>query len=256
MSQELKTEADGLDGATSVEANAQSSTTDQTSKEADTVVADDQIDVESQDAGADDQADTTGDAVDAIVAEALEANGTLESNVVVDQVAGGSEGTLADIVEDLEEKLAAAVAEKDAAVEKLQYEAAEFQNIRKRQEQRVSDAISRANANLIMRLLPVLDDLELAFANVPESLSVDGDESEEAAWIAGFKQIQKKLLNLLEEEGVTPIDATGEFDPNLHEAILSEPSDEVESGHIIGVLRTGYEFKGQVLRPSMVRVAS
>jgi len=185
----------------------------------------------------------------------------------------------AEIIEQLrtelaekESELAAKSAEVDEQVDKLQRAAAEYQNTRRRQERQLSDSITRANADLIRRLLPIVDDLDLAFQNAPQGLSAsdteDGDSAgddtgEEAeskaaadAWVSGFRQIQKKLLALLEEEGVTPIDASGEFDPLLHEAVLSEPSDEVESGHVIGVLRAGYEFKGQVLRPAMVRVAA
>jgi molecular chaperone GrpE len=73
--------------------------------------------------------------------------------------------------------------------------------------------------------------------------------------VEGFRQIQKKLLALLEEEGVSAIPAEGEFDPMLHEAVMSEPSETVESGHITGLLRGGYLHKGRVLRPALVRVA-
>lgn len=170
----------------------------------------------------------------------------------------------AALIEQLREELAAAQAQVEMTEDKLKRAAADFQNIRRRQERHLSDAIERANADLIRQLLPILDDLELAFENAPgsdaEDEDVEADEAEdegtEQAWIAGFRQIQKKLLDLLQEQGVSKIDASGPFDPSLHEAVVSEPNDEVESGHIIGVLRTGYEFKGQVLRPSMVRVAA
>ena len=89
------------------------------------------------------------------------------------------------------------------------------------------------------------------FGNLPAELT-----AEESGWVDGFRQIQKKLVNILTEQGLTPIRAEGEFDPNLHEAITSEPHDDIESGHIIQTLRAGYEYKGRVLRPAMVRVAS
>lgn len=171
----------------------------------------------------------------------------------------------AEIIERLRAELEEARNEADESVDKLQRTAAEFQNARRRQERMLSDSIDRANADLIRRMLPILDDLDLAFQNAPISrtgdaenakVETDPQQENEEAWIAGFRQIQKKLLNLLEEEGVTPIDASGAFDPQRHEAVLSEESDEIESGHIIGVLRSGYEFKGQVLRPAMVRVAA
>jgi len=180
-----------------------------------------------------------------------------EESTAVDE----EESTDEEIIAQLREELIAARAAVDENVEKLQRTAAEFQNARRRQERQLSEAIDRANVDLIRRMLPILDDFELAFQNAPGDESDDGETPEEGdaagkAWVLGFRQIQKKLLSILEDEGVTPIDASGEFNPELHEAVLSEPSDEVESGHVISVLRTGYEFKGKVLRPAMVRVAA
>ena len=138
-----------------------------------------------------------------------------------------------------------------AQTDKSQRIAAEFQNSKKRQERQLSDAIQRASGHLVEQLLPILDDFDLAFGNLPEDLG-----EEDSSWVEGFRQIHKKLASVLEDQGVTPIALDGEFDPNLHEAISSEPSEDVESGHIIETLRVGYEFKGRVLRPAMVRVAS
>lgn len=150
----------------------------------------------------------------------------------------------------LEAELAEAQANAAAYLDQMQRTAAEFQNTRRRQERQLQASIERATEGLILRLLPVLDDLELAFQNVPESVN-----AEEAAWVDGFRQIRNKLLNILKQEGVEPIAPEGEFDPNHHEAITNEPSNEVESGHIIATLRTGYKHKDRVLRPALVRVA-
>jgi molecular chaperone GrpE len=168
-----------------------------------------------------------------------------------------------DEVVQLREQLAAAEAKAADYLDKFQRSAAEFQNIRRRQEKQFSEEIERANAGLIRRLLPVLDDLELAFQNTPASVqnqSSDGNAAGEqqpqtASWIEGFRQIQKKLFDILSEQGVTVINTSGAFDPVLHEAIGSEPSDSVASGHIIAPVRAGYEYKGRVLRPALVRVA-
>ena len=73
--------------------------------------------------------------------------------------------------------------------------------------------------------------------------------------VRGFDLIRRKLNTLVEREGVVVIDATGAFDPNLHEAISHEPSDTVPSGHIIAEVRRGYRLNDRVLRPSYVRVA-
>ena len=134
-------------------------------------------------------------------------------------------------------------------MDKSQRMAAEFQNSRRRQEKQLAEEIDRAGAHLVKRLLPIVDDFDLAFANVPADLEAGH------AWIDGFHQIHKKLHALLEEEGVVAIARDGEFDPALHEAVTSEVSDSVPSGHIIATLRTGYTHRGRVLRPALVRVA-
>ena len=156
-----------------------------------------------------------------------------------------------EIIAALEAELSEVKAAAATQTDQLQRLAAEFQNSKRRQEKQVADAIDRAGSHVIQQLLPVIDDFDLAFGNLPAELTV-----EESGWVDGFRQIQKKLVNILTEQGLTPIRAEGEFDPNLHEAITSEPHDDIESGHIIQTLRTGYEYKGRVLRPAMVRVAS
>jgi len=162
------------------------------------------------------------------------------------------EPTPDEIIAGLEAEVTAAQALAAEHQDRLLRVQAEFQNTTRRQEKRLMDSIERANQSLILRLLPVFDDFDLAFSNVPADLS-----ETDAAWITGFRQIQKKLTDGLAEEGVGAIDETGSlFDPNRHEAISSEPNDEVESGHIIQTLRAGYEHKSRVLRPALVRVAA
>ena len=156
----------------------------------------------------------------------------------------------AAIIEQLEAELAAAREEAAANLEQMKRVAAEFQNSKRRQEKQLADAIDRAGAQFVQSALPILDDFDLAFQNVPEGL-----DAEDAAWLDGFRQIQRKLADLLAAQGVELIPLEGEFDPNRHEAISSEPSEEVESGHIIETLRAGYTHKDRVLRPALVRVA-
>jgi molecular chaperone GrpE len=92
----------------------------------------------------------------------------------------------------------------------------------------------------------VLDDLELALQNRPA----------DNAWANGIELIARKLQNILESEGVKRIEAKGlAFDPNFHDAITNEPSEEVESGHVIDVVRNGYMLGERVIRPASVRVA-
>ncbi len=155
-----------------------------------------------------------------------------------------------EIIEQLQAELVTAQAKADDLLDKLQRTVAEAQNSRRRQERQLSEELERASGRIIRRLLPVFDDLNLAFQNIPADL-----DSTTAPWVDGFRQIQKKLGNLLEEEGVTSLMVDGEFDPSRHEAVTSEPHETVASGHIIETLRTGYEYKGRVLRPALVRVA-
>jgi len=156
----------------------------------------------------------------------------------------------ADIITQLQAEVAAEKARADELLDKLQRTAADFQNSRRRQERQLSEELERASTRIIKHLLPVIDDFQLAFQNLPSEV-----ENGASGWVDGFRQIQKKMTTLLEDEGITPIAPDGEFDPNRHEAVTSEPNESVPSGHIIDTLRTGYELKGRVLRPALVRVA-
>jgi len=128
---------------------------------------------------------------------------------------------------------------------------AEAQNMRRRFERERSELISSANERLLLRILPVLDDVNLAFVNIPADLN-----EQDQKWVSGFALIQRKLSNTLLSEGMSVIETEGqEFDPALHEAVSSEPNDSVPSGHVIATLRSGYIYKGKVLRPALVRVA-
>lgn len=127
---------------------------------------------------------------------------------------------------------------------------AEFTNFRKRQERERELARFETVGRIAKRYLPIVDDLGRALNDPPT-------EGDGAAWSEGIELIYRKLINILEAEGVTPIEAEGEiFDPNLHEAVVQTESDEHESGQVIEVLQTGYKMGDRVLRPTMVRIAA
>ena len=127
---------------------------------------------------------------------------------------------------------------------------AELSNARKRFQREQEQAFANARADVLGCLLPIVDDFERAFDTLPDNLS-------RLTWIEGVWLIQHKFRMLLEQEGVTQIDATGqEFDPFWHQAITHEPSAEVPEGQIIAELQKGYKLGERVLRPSMVRVSS
>ncbi|MBI3958715.1 MAG: nucleotide exchange factor GrpE [Chloroflexi bacterium] len=158
--------------------------------------------------------------------------------------------TSVETIARLEAELAAVQAQADEAIDRMQRIAADFQNTRKRQERLLQESLERATQRLLIALLPVQDDFDLAFRNLPDRLS-----QEEMAWVDGFRRIHGKLSTILTDEGVTVVETEGPFNPNRHEAVTNEPSDDVESGHIIATLRTGYVLKERVLRPALVRVA-
>jgi molecular chaperone GrpE len=122
---------------------------------------------------------------------------------------------------------------------------ADFVNYKQRAEQEKSEIIEFANSTLISNVLPIMDDLERAFASVPADL-------EESNWTEGIRLIYNKLKTSLEAQGLTEIEARGEpFDPRLHEAIMQQNGKE---GMVIEELQKGYKFKEKVIRPSLVTV--
>jgi molecular chaperone GrpE len=123
---------------------------------------------------------------------------------------------------------------------------AEFQNYKKRIERDNELTYSSMKGDIIKKVLPALDDLERALQNRPA----------DDAWASGVELIARKLQNILESEGVKRIEAQGAaFDPTFHEAISHEPSNEVESEHVIAVVQNGYMLGERVIRPALVRVA-
>lgn len=127
---------------------------------------------------------------------------------------------------------------------------AEFANYKKRTERERRDLFQRGALDTLQALLPIIDDFDRAFESVPEALSGD-------PWVDGVSMIQRSFANLLETIEVEQINPTGEpFDPNLHQAIGAEDSDEVESGHVIETLQKGYRAGDKVLRLALVKVAN
>jgi molecular chaperone GrpE len=127
---------------------------------------------------------------------------------------------------------------------------AELSNARKRFQREQQQSYTNAKADVLSRLLPIVDDLERAFETLPDDLSGHG-------WVEGIRLVQCKAQGLLEQEGVAPIDAVGrEFDPFLHQAVTHEPSDQVPEGHVIAQMQRGYSLGDRVLRPCMVRVSA
>lgn len=150
----------------------------------------------------------------------------------------------------IEEQLAAAQAEAEDYKDRWLRSQAEFANARKRMEKQRLETYTNATASVIGKLLPIVDDFERAMENLPEEIKDNN-------WLEGIQLVQRKLVSTLDNFNVTAIEAIGEpFDPNLHEAITQEPSDEFESGAVCRVLQTGYKIGDRVIRPSLVVVAA
>jgi len=147
------------------------------------------------------------------------------------------------------QELEAMHAKADEYLDGWQRARAEFTNYKKRVEREQAQIYQTVTGNIIKQYMEITDDFERALNNKP--LGSDGSE-----WANGIDLIYRKLLAILQNEGVVRMDAQGQvFDPNLHEAITSEESDACKSGEIIEVLQPGYMIGNRVLRPAMVRVA-
>lgn len=126
---------------------------------------------------------------------------------------------------------------------------ADLENTRKRLMREKEEAVKYANAVLLEKLLPVVDNFELG-------LSAARQSSDSSAVLSGMAMVQKQLEDFLRDHGMQPLDAVGQrFDPNLHEALGEEASGEVPEGFVIRQLRKGYKLRDRLLRAANVFVS-
>ncbi len=131
-------------------------------------------------------------------------------------------------------------------LKELQYAKADLQNIQKQNLKRLQVVMDRANGSILQQLIPILDELQILGSN----------DAEVDKLIEGVQMVERKLMKVLELEGVQPIEAEGlRFDPFKHEAIMEVETLEVEEGLITEEIRRGYTYKDRVLRASVVKVA-
>jgi molecular chaperone GrpE len=145
------------------------------------------------------------------------------------------------------DELGAVQAERDELFDRLQRLAAEFDNFRKRAAREQGEVVARANERLVKELLPVLDDLGRALDAA--------EEHEEVALEEGVRLVHRSLASLLEREGLAEIETDGQFDPHVHEALLTQQS-ELAEGSILQVIQKGYRLGEHVLRPARVVVSA
>ena len=138
-------------------------------------------------------------------------------------------------------------ADRDQLFDRLQRLAAEFDNFRKRNAREQAAFAERASERLVKELIPILDDLGRA-------LEAAADH-EEAKLEDGVRLVHRSLEDLLQKQGLTEIETDGKFDPHVHEALLSQPS-EAEEGSVIEVVQKGYRIGDKVVRPARVIVVA
>lgn len=154
---------------------------------------------------------------------------------------GGADGATPDALTTL-------TAERDDLKDRLLRMTAEFDNYRKRVDRERRELADAAAVDLIRDLLPILDDLERAMAAAGDSAA--------NPLLAGVTLTHKQLLEQLRRRNIEPIAAVGElFNPEVHEAVASEPAEGRRDGEIVAEFRRGYRIGGRLLRAAMVKVA-
>ena len=150
-------------------------------------------------------------------------------------------------LEELKQNVEALEKEKEELTNKLMRLQADFDNYRKRMKAEKEELQKFANFELMKKMIPIIDNMERALASAEKS---------DDGVIEGLEMILRQFKEVLESEGVTAISSAGKaFDPALHEAVLTEESEECSPGTVIEELQKGYLMKDRVLRPSMVKVA-
>ncbi len=167
----------------------------------------------------------------------------------LEEVENSSESSEISKEEEIE-ALKAKVAELE---EKYLRAHAEFENLKKRLEKEKATAVAYANELFARDMLSIIDALDSA-ANIKESKEVKPEELFEKIK-EGIDLTVEQFKKAFEKHGIELIDVSGEFDPNIHEAVMQVDSEEKDSGEILQVFQKGYKIKDRVLRPAMVSIA-
>lgn len=164
------------------------------------------------------------------------------------------EETPAKAEEKKEKKKSKKKDKKDEKIEELNdrllRNMAEFENFRNRSEKEKAAKFDMGAKNVVEKVLPIVDNFERGLAAVPE-------EEKDNAFVKGMEAVYKQFTTVLEEIGVTPIEAVGkEFDPNLHNAVMHDEDETKEANIISEEFQKGYMYKDSVVRHSMVKVVN
>jgi len=165
---------------------------------------------------------------------------TIEADVADGEPSSPSAEALLARVQDAER-------ERDEVLDNLRRVAADFDNYRKRVAREQTQLFARSGERVVSKLLPVLDDLVRALDAA--------EHHEEAKVLEGVRMTKDALAGVLASEGVEEIPTDGPFDPHVHEALMTQPAEDVEPGHVVQVIQRGYRMGDVVLRPARVVVA-
>ncbi len=166
-----------------------------------------------------------------------------------DQGPGAEAAGLETRIQELETDLEESNRERSQYKEALLRAQADLSNYKRRSDEERGEQLKYANSRLILKVLPVLDDLGLAMDHVAES-------DAGASWLEGVQLIHRKLQALVESESVTRIEPEGrDFDPTEHEAMGYQESSDHDEGQVLSVVRNGYKLHGRVIRPALVILA-
>ena len=156
----------------------------------------------------------------------------------------------------IEEQLKECQKLKDEYLAGWQRARADLLNYKKEDMERVGDILKYANEGLILKMLPIIDNLEIALKNLPFAELRSSHPSAKASVDEGFSQIRKQFQDFLNEQGVEEIKSVGEkFDPNLHEVVEEVEAKGKESGIVFEETQKGYTINGRLLKPAKVKVS-
>jgi molecular chaperone GrpE len=197
-----------------------------------------------------DAAEDVEEAVTTETDESAAAPTEIEDEKAADEMEVSEEETAAAAPTELEAELEEVRQEAAKNLENWQRAAAELANYKRRQEEQRKFQRDRIKSEVLEGVVSALDDMDLAFQNLPEEL-----DGQLVGWVEGFRLVQRKLDKILDEQNVMIITTNGKFDPNFHEAVSYEDNEAHEEGDIIGELRKGYQIGNRIIRPALVRVA-
>ncbi|HAS79375.1 MAG TPA: nucleotide exchange factor GrpE [Fusobacteriaceae bacterium] len=175
-------------------------------------------------------------------------NKVKEEKVLDEEKVEGIEEELKDNEETLEEKMAKIEADLEDWKGAYARKNAEFQNFTKRKQNELEEFRKYASEKVILKVLEAVDNLERGVAASAETKDFD-------ALVKGVEMTLSQMHGIMNAEGVEVIESLGkEFDPHLHQAVMTENSENVDDNHIVMELQKGYKMKERVIRPSMVKV--